>query len=468
MRDQNKLDAWEQWLQGEADKVRLFPADNRWEDIRTRLHGNPRWPALTLVSIVVIFGLTLSTLMLAPTAKLLEYQAAQAELPLPQAAVDPVVAEQKNKAFFDAMAPSQVNAETFGVLREKAEQAQAVETYTASNWGPLPEQGNTVKSAPTIPAFETSANTTAQPVLDNSPVMALEKSNGLQKEATAQLKLPEQEMQLLQEDLRQQLGIYHKKPKANNTHKWQFQFYITPSKSYRTLSDAPVKDLVQPSQLAANTGAAVPLGLSYSAGVNDIVRHRPAMGFEFGFAALYPLRKNLFLKTGLQLNIRQYQIETFQTLTNAPTTISLIGGNGQVQNLSFLSGYNNNTGDRSAQLDNKTYQIAIPLGLEWHFFQGKHWGLQAEASVQPTYAVNANTYLLSTDFKNYLSDGGRFTRRWNINTSAAISVSFKSGQNQWQIGPQVRYQHLPSFGNQYPIREHLMDYGIRLAFTRQR
>jgi hypothetical protein len=58
-------------------------------------------------------------------------------------------------------------------------------------------------------------------------------------------------------------------------------------------------------------------------------------------------------------------------------------------------------------------------------------------------------------------------RKWNINTSVGINLTYRAGTSSWQIGPQVRYQHLSTYSNAYPIKEHLMDYGIRLGFTKQ-
>ena len=132
-----------------------------------------------------------------------------------------------------------------------------------------------------------------------------------------------------------------------------------------------------------------------------------------------------------------------------------------------FSNYNNAGGFKNEQLDNKSFQVALPVGVQWDIIKGKQFGISAEATVQPTYSFNSNVFLLSTDFKNY-TDGNDFVRRWNINTSAGIHVNFKSGSNLWQLGPQIRYQHLPTYTNRYPIKEYLMDYGIRLAFTKQR
>ena len=189
------------------------------------------------------------------------------------------------------------------------------------------------------------------------------------------------------------------------------------------------------------------------------------MGFELGFALLYNISNKLKFKTGVQLNVRQYYIETFQSLTNDLTSLSLINYRG-IETVSFYSPYNNNTGYRKTQLDNKVYQLSIPIGIQWDAIQGKYFGINAEASVQPTFTLNTNTYLLSTDYKHY-TDGSEYMRKWNVNTSMGINFTYRSGASSWQIGPQIRYQHLPTYTNLYPIKEHLVDYGIRLGYTHQ-
>ena len=98
--------------------------------------------------------------------------------------------------------------------------------------------------------------------------------------------------------------------------------------------------------------------------------------------------------------------------------------------------------------------------------KGKHLGISAEGSVQPTFALNTNTYLLSTDYKHY-TDGHDFIRKWNINTSAGFNITYQQGAYSYMIGPQIRYQHLPTYSNLYPVKEYLIDYGIRLGITRQ-
>jgi hypothetical protein len=194
------------------------------------------------------------------------------------------------------------------------------------------------------------------------------------------------------------------------------------------------------------------------------VRHRPDIGLELGFTFNYPVTKKLQFKTGLQLNIRQYQIDTYETGANA-ATLALVNG-GRVQNISVMTSYNNNVGFRAAQLNNKVYQLALPIGLDYQLIRFKKFGIHTQATIQPTYNVNKNVYLLSTDYANYAA-GNDYVRKWNMNTSVGIQFSYQKGNTIWQLGPQIRYQALPTYNNPYPIKENLIDYGFRIGWSKQ-
>ncbi|MDD2792308.1 MAG: hypothetical protein PHD73_03960, partial [Sediminibacterium sp.] len=59
---------FEHFLQDEMNQHRMFPSDKVWKNIRTELHGYPAWPALTFISLLIISTLTVSTLLMAPSA----------------------------------------------------------------------------------------------------------------------------------------------------------------------------------------------------------------------------------------------------------------------------------------------------------------------------------------------------------------------------------------------------------------
>ncbi len=55
------------------------------------------------------------------------------------------------------------------------------------------------------------------------------------------------------------------------------------------------------------------------------------------------------------------------------------------------------------------------------------------------------------------------TRRWNMNTSFELFSAHQTGKVKWRVGPQVRYQLMSSFSKNYPIKEHLFDFGLKMG-----
>lgn len=472
-RKYNQDNAFEQFLREELKDHRMYPADNVWKKIRTDIHGNPAWPALTVISLLIIVGLTVSTLLITPTARQFNFETSNLNKIEKQIVEQRMHAPTPKEAYYHAIEPQHLT-------QHAIKQSMAIEAGDAKVNAAIPTVETGIKNDWQMAGVNMKNTITAQqfvPVVkeENTLAVVTEKtdlesvaekawSGNITKIALAAA--PEKtplHINLSDEKLIPASNRSLQLPISNK--RIGFQFYITPSTSYRSLSDAEVKEIVQPNNNAIAPAQNLPLALSYTAGVNEVVRHRPAMGLEVGLAALYNINTRLKFKAGVQLNIRQYHIETFRS-ANGIATISLLN-NGSIENLNMFSSYNNTAGYKQEQLNNKSYQVAVPLGVQWDIFKGKQFGISAEATVQPTYSFNSSVFLLSTDYKNY-TDGNDFVRRWNVNTSAGIHINFKSGSNQWQLGPQIRYQHLPTYTNRYPIKEYLMDYGIRLAYTKQR
>lgn len=475
----NKMyqDEFEQFLQDEVKQHRMYPSDHIWKNIRTELHGYKAWPALTFISLFIITALTVSTLLINhPGRQVYLRGLTHTKLNHPTASNvnAPGSDLSKSKDYFQQIAPDQMTAETFAGMHSTLVEKNTVvtrntlidqsaipvtssvttETYSAKAVNKLPADRVAVNPALIESSFTIEPGKETEVPAENTPAPAI---------AVAE---PNSDTHTNADDFVRDFVYVNNQPRRKNS-KFGFQFYVTPSTSYRRLSDQKVKDIIQPAAAAASASPSqnVPLSPNLAADVNNVVRHKPAMGFELGFAVLYNMSDRLKFKTGAQLNVRQYYIETFQSLTNDLTSLSLINYGG-IETINFYSPWNNNTGYKKTQLDNKVYQIAIPLGIQWDVIRGKHFGFSTEASVQPTLTLNNNTYLLSTDYKHY-TGGGDFIRKWNINTSVGFNLSYINGASSWQIGPQIRYQHLPTYSNQYPIKEFLLDYGVRIGFTRQ-
>jgi hypothetical protein len=73
--------------------------------------------------------------------------------------------------------------------------------------------------------------------------------------------------------------------------------------------------------------------------------------------------------------------------------------------------------------------------------------------------------MVSSDYKNYVQNPD-LVRHFNVNSTVEAYFSFKRGGLTWQAGPQLRYQLLSGAVNQYPVREHLFDYGLKIGVVK--
>ena len=226
------------------------------------------------------------------------------------------------------------------------------------------------------------------------------------------------------------LNIYRPKTK-----KLGWQFYFTPTLSYRNVNDNKV---------------------------NDIVPHKPAFGFELGTAAKYPISKNTKLRAGLQFNVNRYEIKTWDSYAQF-ATIRLVDGD-KIGYVTKITNYNNLSGYQTNWLQNFFLQVSTPIGVEVKLSGDEKVQFGMASTIQPTYLLGDKAYLISTDYRNYIEEPN-LVRRWNVNTSLETFVAYSTGHLNWQVGPQVRYQVLSSYLKKYPIKQHLFDFGFKIGIS---
>jgi hypothetical protein len=410
----------------------MYPSGRVWENIRTEVHGKRSWPALTIISLSILVALTVSTFVVTqkstPIVKSLIVRHSSA----PVTATKPTIELQVTKT------------------RKQFPKA-VIQVHEV-----VPEMPTQENLETTCTAFSTINNEVTDELQTSIEAAATISTSDSQTKINNPSLLPA----LIQQQVNNNFDLSSNANNKQKNRKYSVQFYATPSASFRVLSDQKVKELIQPSLIAIPLTAPI----SQTPTFNQAVRHRPDIGLELGLTFNYPVSNKLQFKTGLQVNIRQYQIDTYETGANA-ATLALVNG-GRIQTISVLSSYNNNVGFRSAQLNNKVYQIAMPIGLDYQVLKFKKFGIHTQATIQPTYNINKNVYLLSTDYANYAA-GNDYVRKWNINTSVGIQFSYQKGNTIWQLGPQIRYQTLPTYNNPYPIKENLIDYGFRIGWSKQ-
>jgi hypothetical protein len=238
---------------------------------------------------------------------------------------------------------------------------------------------------------------------------------------------------------------------------WQLSF--APTMNYRKLSTSknPGRQYMVKN---------IPMAMDISGDVDNLVNHSPALGFELGTHLRYAANRVVTFKAGIQFNYARYAIEAFTAPGIDVATIALNSVSGSHRDsLISYSSISNFGGNSVKDIQNQYFQLSAPIGVELKLLGGKRMGLHIAGTVQPTYLINRNTYLITTDYRSYTHEPS-LVRRWNMNTSAEAFVSYNTGGIQWQVGPQFRYQVLSSYSSKYPIRENLMEYGVKIGVSK--
>jgi len=236
---------------------------------------------------------------------------------------------------------------------------------------------------------------------------------------------------------------------------WQLAF--SPTVNYRRLTGSRNEKTYFAS--APN----IPVSAGLDGSVGNLVNHKPALGFELGTHGHLALNNKFTVKAGLQFNYSKYDIRAFKT----PAELTTIALNSQTGNNTIVgvSDLRNFGGTSPTDLKNQYFQLSMPVGLEFRLFGNDRLQFNVASTIQPTYLLNSNTYLITTDFKNYAKEPS-LVRKWNVNAGAEAFIAYVRGGVKWQVGPQFRYQLLSSYQKEYPIKEYLMEYGIKIGITK--
>lgn len=237
-----------------------------------------------------------------------------------------------------------------------------------------------------------------------------------------------------------------------------WQIFVSPTINYRSLSGG---DFGTAKSIVQN----VPVALFHSGSAKDYVDHDPALGFEVGGNLLYRVTRKLTLRMGLQFNFSRYTIKAY-TSNPQQATIALSSYYGYyMDSITNYSSIRNFGGKKQQTLNNDYYTLSAPIGLEWRILGDGRLQWSVAATIQPTYLLNRNAYLLTTDYTNYTKEPSLF-RKWNVNGGLETFLSYKIGSIRWQIGPEFRYQLFSTYSSRYPISENLKGYGLKIGITK--
>jgi hypothetical protein len=247
------------------------------------------------------------------------------------------------------------------------------------------------------------------------------------------------------------------------------QMTFAPTVNFRSLSGGNYA----PSKVMDNAG---PIATFHPGSPQNWVNHSPALGFEFGGNLLYRVTRNLTIKGGLQFNFSRFKILAYASSKPQQATNTLNTPYGYYNYMDSIISTTSTTSAAAASnfgsktqesLNNDYYQLSAPIGFELRVLGNERLQFNIGATIQPSYLLNTNSYMLTSDYSYYTKEPSLY-RRWNVSGGIEAFLSYQMGPVRWQVGPEFRYQLLSSYDNsQYPINENLKGYGLKIGITKQ-
>jgi hypothetical protein len=247
------------------------------------------------------------------------------------------------------------------------------------------------------------------------------------------------------------MNVLDASPKHGRTY---LQLTLAPTINYRTIGGTNINAEKFPQQ----TGP-------YAQLLNNpqsLVGHSPAVGFEVGGSILYRVTRNLSVKGGLQFNFNRYSMKAYVSRSQNPMN-STYGYVLDSLNSTVTTG--GVSGRTAETIDNDYFQLSAPVGFELRVLGNERLQFNIGATVQPSYLLNTDNYMLTEDYHDYDKSPGKF-RRWNVNGGVEAFLTYRTGNIRWQVGPEFRYQLFSSYISQYPITENLKGYGLKIGITK--
>lgn len=195
------------------------------------------------------------------------------------------------------------------------------------------------------------------------------------------------------------------------------------------------------------------------------VLHNSALGLEAGAQMNYTLNKKLQFTAGTHLTYSGYNIISNEVHPTFAALMLRDPATGRTYSSSFITHYGDGTGQSVTTIRNYNWQASIPFGLQYEFSGNNKVQFNVGANLEPSLVLKSNAYILSSDGNNYVNDPA-LLRKLNISSNFGAFVTFSSGKFKWQIGPNIRYQWLSTYQKDYTVKEHLIDYGIRIGISK--
>ena len=509
------MNDFEQSLKDHADQFKLMPSKRVWNGIYNDLHPGSKWPSITVGIIFLITLISIGNLNNKSTKAVNKEKSSFLSSAKKISNIDEFSVKNRTVGPINNLLKESVNSTTNKGVIEKSENSKRTNNSVSSSANAR-KAGNTNKTEDknnvslndgtlnnvlnhsaqhqSIAGIENIAGNSIVHSNDNSSsnqksnfisfdekqnlpsiILMNQTDNSLQIEIaeagpTAELisyiptlstlesfspnNLPD-EMESVQLTTENKLFNLRKvlRKKNKNT---EWVFYVTPDISTVSFDHKTI----HPS-IPSNSASIVVLPNQTQTSLE--LMPNPRIGFETGLQVKTKVAKDLKVVAGLNFshssynNISNVVHPTFATLT--------MRGNYGTFSKSYITYYGNGQTQNHISLTNYNFQLSLPIGFEYTIWGNKKVAIDIQSVIEPSAVLKSNAYLLSSDGRYYVNDP-TLLRKINLGGNFGSFISFSSNNIRWHIGPNIRYQFLSSYKNIYTIKEHFLDYGIRIGISK--
>lgn len=189
------------------------------------------------------------------------------------------------------------------------------------------------------------------------------------------------------------------------------------------------------------------------------------IGYAAGMQMSYGFSSKWQFTTGASLSYSGYNVISNQVHPTFAYLTLKDNHTGEAYSKSYITHYGNGQGQNQISLSNYSLQASIPIGLQYSLWENKDIKLSLASSIAPSLVLKSNAFIISADGRNYVNDPD-LLRAMNLAGNFGTYVTFRSNKIKWIVGPNIRYQLLSSYKQDYPVKEHLIDYGIKIGISR--
>jgi len=450
-------EGFEKLLRDNANQYRMYPSEKVWESVHSALHTRRKW---YIISALVLFIFTSAGLGLLFINKkgATESITKISSLDISSKKSDNIQIQnlKTGNPVNDLNKPSKLFIGTINTSDLKSVNPEIISNINKTD-NPASSEKISASLQNDLGTSDLVNNTTLS---TQSTTLLLKENysdnsrNKLIRDQQDKINMPKELMidQFDNRDLNEEIAAIESLsatlPVKKRLAKLTAQVFFTPTLSYRTLTD---------NKKYYSNGVSL---ISQALNLNNEVKHKPAIGLEFGLETKYRVNDNFYLKTGFQFNINRYDIRAFSHPTEI-ATIAVTNGY-RTDSMATLSNYRNKGVVNANWLENFYFQAAFPVGAEIILSKQKKYNWGVSGTIQPTYVIGDKAYLISSDYRNYAKFPD-LMRRWNVSTGFETFIGYSTGKINWQVGPHIRYQYLSSFKSSYPVKENLFAVGFKVA-----